>query len=404
MSSSSAMATSESSRSSLNHRGRADGPSKVVTLEQFIVDTFSRIGVDGVETPVEQPDQIGGGGTYAMIGARMFLPPDRLGMIIDYTPESLSESMRDKLCEYGNNMWAFRARRDGHPTARALNTYHVNTQHRDFKYLSPPLLLTPKSLQTTNFGNPSLPTTIHFISYPAPRAEFILSEVRELKTGKLGWDPIIVCEPEDESLEVMQRIASEIDIIGPNHHEITRLFRLEIPPSANEAQLRDIYAEGCRRIARFNPRKGAIVRCGHLGCCYAPTTSSTTSSSAFCSTAVAATEGMSDEASNRQAEEDVEVRWSPAYWDPRREGFEGKVVDPTGAGNAFMGGLAAALDQGKPLDEAVIWGNVAASFTIEQDGLPLISIESGTERWNGQNPWIRVEEMMAERKMSSHPS
>ncbi|WVF69163.1 hypothetical protein IAT40_003938 [Kwoniella sp. CBS 6097] len=370
---------------SFHRQQRAEGStSRVFTLEQFIVDTFSRIDGDGVERPVDQPDQIGGGGTYAIIGARMFLPPSRLGMIIDYTSESLSGPMRDKLCEYGEVMWAFRVREDGYPTARALNTYNVDRQHRGFKYLSPPLLLTPDSLSATPFSDPRLTSTIHFISYPAPRAEIILSEIRELKSSQ-GWDPIIVWEPEDESLEVMERIAGEIDIIGPNHHEITRLFNLTIPPSANEAQLRAIYAEGCRKLASLQPRIGAIVRCGHLGCCYI----STRLSKCF---------------SQSKVDGEFRVRWSPAYWNTRRKGSKGKVMDPTGAGNAFMGGLAAAVDQGKSLDEAVIWGNVSASFTIEQDGLPHLTLnEEGKELWNGQDPWTRVEEMMAERE-SANPS
>jgi sugar/nucleoside kinase (ribokinase family) len=32
-------------------------------------------------------------------------------------------------------------------------------------------------------------------------------------------------------------------------------------------------------------------------------------------------------------------------------GYKTKVVDPTGAGNAFMGGLMAALDEGKDMHE-----------------------------------------------------
>jgi len=82
------------------------------------------------------------------------------------------------------------------------------------------------------------------------------------------------------------------------------------------------------------------------------------------------------------------------YWRPGHDGAEGRVVDPTGAGNAFMGGLGAALDDGKDVLEGIIWGSVAASFTIEQDGLPHLTVSSvGRELWNGQDPWDRVEEM-----------
>ncbi|WVQ65787.1 uncharacterized protein L199_003965 [Kwoniella botswanensis] len=342
---------------------------RIVTLEQFIVDTFTRIGEDGIERAVEQPDQIGGGGTYAIIGSRMFVPPSQLGMIIDYTPDTLPQNMRHVLCEYGKEMWTFRKRQDGHPTARAVNRY--NRQTRGFEYLTKPILLTPFSLLDTPFGEP-LPSTIHLISYPAPRIEGVLDEVRALKQQK-QWDPIIIWEPEEESLEVTRKVAKDIDLIGPNHHEVLRLFSPTIPSSPTEADLKAVYSQACKNLLSLQPKTGVVVRCGHLGCCYS----------------ISPPLGL-----------DPEVRWVPAYWNPRRKGWnESRVVDPTGAGNAFMGGLAAALDSGKSLGEGVLWGSVAASFTIEQDGLPTLSKLGGKELWNGEDPWERVRIMKEDLSM-----
>ena len=45
------------------------------------------------------------------------------------------------------------------------------------------------------------------------------------------------------------------------------------------------------------------------------------------------------------------------------------VVDPTGAGDAFLGGVASALLRGAPLPDAVRWGCAVASFTVEAFGL-----------------------------------
>jgi sugar/nucleoside kinase (ribokinase family) len=42
-----------------------------------------------------------------------------------------------------------------------------------------------------------------------------------------------------------------------------------------------------------------------------------------------------------------DIKWVPAYWE---EGSK-NVVDPTGCGNAFLGGLGAALYEGKTLDD-----------------------------------------------------
>ena len=45
------------------------------------------------------------------------------------------------------------------------------------------------------------------------------------------------------------------------------------------------------------------------------------------------------------------------------------VVDPTGAGDSFAGGVLSALARGASLVDAVRWGNAVASYTIEGFGL-----------------------------------
>ncbi|KAJ8129396.1 hypothetical protein O1611_g4234 [Lasiodiplodia mahajangana] len=74
---------------------------------------------------------------------------------------------------------------------------------------------------------------------------------------------------------------------------------------------------------------------------------------------------------------------------------KGKVVDPTGGGNTFLGGLAVALARGKGVEEAAAWGSVAASFAIEQIGMPTLGHDDdGHETWNG----VRVDERFEEFK------
>lgn len=62
--------------------------------------------------------------------------------------------------------------------------------------------------------------------------------------------------------------------------------------------------------------------------------------------------------------------------------FPAKVVDTTGAGDTFSGALAYALVQGYEWNKAILFGNVAASFTVEslgaQSGMP--SVEQVLER------------------------
>jgi fructose-1-phosphate kinase PfkB-like protein len=72
-------------------------------------------------------------------------------------------------------------------------------------------------------------------------------------------------------------------------------------------------------------------------------------------------------------------------------------VDPTGAGNAFLGGLAMGLrDSSDDPVVAAIYGQVAASFAIEQVGLPTISGEGEDELWNGVSVEDRLKKYMQE--------
>lgn len=50
-------------------------------------------------------------------------------------------------------------------------------------------------------------------------------------------------------------------------------------------------------------------------------------------------------------------------------GYKGaKVVDPTGAGDAFRGGFLGALLQGKSVEDCLKYGNIMASFAVEHYG------------------------------------
>ena len=53
---------------------------------------------------------------------------------------------------------------------------------------------------------------------------------------------------------------------------------------------------------------------------------------------------------------------------PELPAIPADVVDTTGAGDALAGVTAAALAEGKPLEEAVEWGIAAASLSVERHG------------------------------------
>lgn len=125
-------------------------------------------------------------------------------------------------------------------------------------------------------------------------------------------------------------------------------------------------------LAEMKPKKAVVIRSGALGACYALSS----------------------------APDDV--CWVPAYWTSDRAD---RVVDVTGAGNGFLGGFCAGLDEGMDVRQgestteeelivAVIRGTIAASFIVEQVGLPVMTTsELGTEIWNDDLVRDRIERL-----------
>src|SRR3989454_6803833 len=56
-----------------------------------------------------------------------------------------------------------------------------------------------------------------------------------------------------------------------------------------------------------------------------------------------------------------------------------RVVDPTGAGDAFCAGLALTLAEGKDLEEAARFANAVASFAVEAGGAPRLATPGRAE-------------------------
>jgi len=78
--------------------------------------------------------------------------------------------------------------------------------------------------------------------------------------------------------------------------------------------------------------------------------------------------------------------WLPPYY----ESLVTKVVDPTGGGNTYLGGFIAGWKASGDITEASMYGNVAASFAIEQIGLPSCEVSDGEEMWNGTRVMERL--------------
>jgi len=92
--------------------------------------------------------------------------------------------------------------------------------------------------------------------------------------------------------------------------------------------------------------------------------------------------------------------WLPAYHQTGE-----KVIDPTGGGNTFLGGFSITLARATNIDftaikNAVVYGSVAASFAIEQIGMPKLGRAEGEETWNDETVQKRIRELQ-QRMVSS---
>lgn len=167
------------------------------------------------------------------------------------------------------------------------------------------------------------------------------------------WEPVPdLCSPEElsRSFEALKHV----DVVSPNHDELAAMLGFQHGDRVNQQAVED-HAQLFLDQGIGRQGQGAvIVRCGAVGCFVLSRTVR---------------------------------RWLPAFHTD-----SGKVVDPTGGGNAFLGGLAVGLVRTDfDVVESARWGNVAASFAIEQAGMPQLE-HSETERWNGTNVLSRLAE------------
>lgn len=311
---------------------------------------------------------VGGAGTYGVVGARIFLSqsPSRVGWIVDCGSDFPGTIKRE--IENWNTGAIFRST-PSRLTTRGWNKYGINEQ-RAFKYTSPKLRIEVQDL----IDNPPLAwsKSFHLICSPTRcmnivtnlqnywashrKQNKLLQTDSDIETDSqhlIIWEPVPdECSP--NTWPVCIEVLKDVDIITPNAKEAAMFFGLpEYFDKPSLEQLADRYVNYLVR-----PNAAIVLRCGSQGCLV--------KSKAF-------------------------SQWYPAYHDSKFTDY--KVVDPTGGGNSFVGGFAAGLIlDGGNLETAGICGNVAASFAIEQIGMPNIIYGDKSESWNGYSVNGRIAE------------
>ncbi|KAI0863667.1 Ribokinase-like protein [Xylaria cubensis] len=425
-----------------------------VTLGMFIIDDIEYL----PPTPPVK-DILGGAGTYSALGARLLSPPPRSGSVgwivdkgSDFPPdlETLIASWETSvlLRETPERL-----------TTRGWNGYdaHQNRAFRYMtpKKRLTAEDLTPELLASRTFHLICSPTRCRelVLEIKDKRADLPASVLQGPEGKKEGdvddaagnhlprpifiWEPVPdLCTP-DELLNCTN-VLPLIDVMSPNHAELAGFMGDDgLDPETGEISTRAI-ERNCEQLLASMPLQSfsIVVRAGEKGCYLARNggrkrkhKSKTKGPKGKKPSALlhgglshdtdmeALFAGLLQDAEGSIAREEIEVdpgveRWIPAFHsnsyekddsepqqDEERIGDEerrkGKVIDPTGGGNTFLGGLAVALARGKNLEEAAAWGSVAASFAIEQVGMPTLGRDDeGREIWNG----VRVDERFEEFK------
>lgn len=235
----------------------------------------------------------------------------------------------------------------------------------DFKYLTAKRRLEIESLTDEQ----ALASAFHMVCSPS-RCMNIVQGLRKRRAAIHSGapDPLIVWEPIPDlctptELENLREAATYVDVISPNGEELA-----------------DFFASGSRRLDRGEMVAALLTRCGDNP-----------------RQAVIVRDGADG---SRLYSSGKTLHFRAYHLDPA------KVVDPTGGGNTYLGGMTMALSRMVSPDvsetskvvagmsrsdanfsatmvTAVIHATVAASFAIEQVGVPSLD-RSREDVWNGQ--------------------
>lgn len=222
--------------------------------------------------------------------------------------------------------------------------------------------------------------SFHFLADPMEVIEQIESLLALREGARINDKPLLIWEPRPSSciptnLQDFFQAVQKVDIFTPNHVELAGVFGYpnSEPPSRATVETFALNFLG----SDVGGQRTVVIRAGEEGCFIA---------------------------------DDQTREWLPAYHEPTRvegivTGSSAKIIDHTGAGNAFIGAFAIGYLSTNSIYDAACYGNVGASFAMEQIGLPNLSQSEDREYWNEANPLsdplLRLKEYRSRLKRSN---
>ncbi|KXT02070.1 hypothetical protein AC578_6678 [Pseudocercospora eumusae] len=311
---------------------------------------------------VKFQDILGGSVTFATLGARLFEADSRTIRLIVTAGHDFPSDAVEILRSWNVDLsihW-----RENIPHARGIAHYGKSESERYYQRVTAPINTDSSYLSISETINTEC---FHFFETPEALTENVKA-ILKVRFYMPNEDPLVIWEPQAKSmtpasLDLHCATAKLVDAFSPNHRELAAFFENTAKDSHEfERQIVESQASHFLNDGIGSDGKGCIVvRCAEHGCLI-----------------------MS---------RDVGPRWLPAYHTDQE-----KVINTTGAGNAFLGAFAIGLLETNNIVKAAMYGQVASSFMIEQAGVPKLSKDSEDELWNGVKARGRLAEY--EQKLS----
>lgn len=311
--------------------------------------------LDEIRMPNKAPllNVIGGSSAFVTLGLRLFA--ERSGSVgcLVLAGSDFPEEVKDEVRSWHTTLVVMNSL--DRKSSRGLLAYQDDTfGPKTFEYTTPPIRAIPRNLVSTKLLTAR---AFHFFGSP----EEIIEQVPELLRFRekyhpslpkpfLVWEPLpSSCTP--SSLPVFHTACNHVDVFSPNHLELAGLLSDAQIPQPEETN--------------------TLSHLSNLGMTFLNHSTNTNTTLVL----RAASHGAL--ALHRST-----ITHVPAFYAPN----DPHIVDPTGAGNAFLGGYMAGWLHSNDVKTALCYGAVAASFALEQVGLPgrgEVGFETGMQRLEG---------------------
>ena len=209
----------------------------------------------------------------------------------------------------------------------------------------------------------------HYLASPQAIRERVPSLQAMRQKHGIFERPLVIWEPAplsctSENLQACLDAIPYVDVISPHHIELASLLGQSLSTTADKRAIEELTMKFLGDVADDRGKTTVIVRAGEKGC-------------------VIATRNLPP-------------AWIPPYYEPEEGQAQNKsVIDPTGAGNAFLGAYAVGYLKTGNVIEAACYGSVGASFMLEQVGIPERTESEDGELWNGASVSTRLKQYMS---------